>query len=95
MELGTKTRPVLVSFFGTLLMLGGNLLGNHPEAFCNRTSLYLLAQYKMAVGDTTSGVELMSRAAGMNKSVAAQQGPRVTQNCSAEDRVDAVSPSRT
>jgi len=95
MELGTKTRPVLASFFGTLVLLGGNLLGNHPEAFCNRTSLYLLAQYKMAVGDTTSGVELMSRAAGMKNAAASHQGPKATQSCSAENRVDAVLPSRT
>lgn len=95
MELGTKTRPLLVSLFGTLVLLGGNLLGNHPEAFCNRTSLYLLAQYKMAVGDTTSGVELMSLAAGMKNAAASHQEPEAAQNCSADNRVEAMSPSRT
>jgi hypothetical protein len=47
------------------------------------------------VGDTTSGVELMSRAAGMKNAAASHQGPKATQSCSAENRVDAVLPSRT
>jgi hypothetical protein len=49
----------------------------------------------MAVGDTTSGVELMSRAAGMKNAAASHQAPKATQSCSAENRVDAVLPSRT
>ncbi len=30
---------------------------------CNRTALYLLAQYKLAVGDSRSAVQLLNRAA--------------------------------
>jgi len=46
----------------TALLTASELKGAPRVTVQNPTGLYLLAQYKLAVGDTSSGVELLDRA---------------------------------
>lgn len=46
----------------TALLAGSELTGAPRLTIQSPTGLYLLAQYKLAVGDTNSGLELLDRA---------------------------------
>jgi hypothetical protein len=56
-----STWPLLLALVAGLLAVS-ELKGAPKVIVHNRTGLYLLAQYKLAVGDTGSGLELLDRA---------------------------------
>lgn len=58
---GTKLAVAVLSLAA---FLGGNQLQKSFDCYvCNRPSmLYLMAQYKMAVGDTATGLRLLKKA---------------------------------
>ncbi len=55
------TWPLLLALVAGLLAVS-ELKGAPKVIVHNRTGLYLLAQYKLAMGDTGSGLELLDRA---------------------------------
>lgn len=67
MQLATTRRSLTVSFLASGLLLAGIFTGVPRVALENRTSLYLLGQWRVAMGDTNSGVELLARAASAPK----------------------------
>lgn len=58
-----KLRSFLASAVVSGLLVGGPLAGVSERATFERGALYLLGQYRIAVGDTECGLELISRAA--------------------------------
>ncbi len=56
-------RTTALSLLAPVLIAAASSVRIPVIPVCNRTALYLLAQYKVAIGDTRSAVDLLSRAA--------------------------------
>jgi hypothetical protein len=57
-----KRSSILVTVVGSALLMGGAMF-KAPRVTANPSLLYLAGQAKMALGDTTGGLQLISRAA--------------------------------
>src|SRR3954452_20603563 len=57
-----KRSSILVTVVGSALLMGGAMY-KAPRVTANPSLLYLAGQAKMALGDTTGGLQLISRAA--------------------------------
>jgi hypothetical protein len=64
MNFRTKLQAGLLLALLAGLLAASELKGAPHVAVQSPTGLYLLAQYKLAVGDTSSGLELLERALG-------------------------------
>ena len=67
-----RTWPIgLLAMLMAALLTVSELKGAPRLTVQNPTALYLLAEYKLAVGDAASGVELLDRALAAGRPVAA------------------------
>jgi len=62
MRIGNQWRSLLLLALTLGTLLVSELVGAPQVRLNNPTGLYLLAQYKLAIGDTRSGLDLMDRA---------------------------------
>ncbi len=61
--MGGKLRTTILSLLIPVIIATASSVRLPVIPICSRTALYLLAQYKLAVGDSRAAIELLHRAA--------------------------------